>query len=96
MNNKQEYLTRTLKNGTVVPQKVWIKFFPYIGMYKQIPEIIWIPLEDKKGNQLFWTSEKEAEEIAKKTYPNESWGLAPCEGKESNSYWVAQFIPEND
>ena len=74
------FRTRTLENGTVVPEKVWIMFFQN--------STGWLPLQDWDGNQLFWRLDENGKtdslikKIAHEKFSDSSWGLAPCSQKD--------------
>lgn len=76
------FRTRTLQDGIIVPQKVWITFSHNSG---------WLPLEDWDGNQLFWVLNEKGnlhpsiKQMAKEKFPNTSWGLSFCEQKNMNN-----------
>jgi len=79
MRHTATFQTKTLKNGTILPQKVWIEFFHNSG---------WLPLEDWDGNQLLWMLDEKGnthdsiKQMAADKFPNTTWGLAPCEQKD--------------
>ena len=77
------FRTRTLQNGTVVPEKVWIMFFHN--------STGWLPLQDWDGNQLFWSLDEngkthpQIKKMAFEKFSDTSWGLAPCSQKEKDN-----------